>query len=128
MGTGKEDTAVFLDRDSRSTRGRRKMDAIHTFAREGELDNLLKCIESGVSVHLQDNKGRTPMHWAVDHGHLKIDEALLSRNADVNAKFFGASETRIKKYFEGDEEALLQLLRPFCGESWLGSMRRPMMN
>ena len=29
------------------------MDAIHTFAREGELDNFLKCIESGVSVHLQ---------------------------------------------------------------------------
>ena len=29
------------------------MDAIHAFAREGELDNLLKCIESGVSVHLQ---------------------------------------------------------------------------
>lgn len=27
------------------------MDAIHAFAREGELDNLLKCIESGVSVN-----------------------------------------------------------------------------
>ncbi|KAA3454874.1 acyl-CoA-binding domain-containing protein 1-like [Gossypium australe] len=63
-----------------------KMDAIHIFAREGELDNLLKCIESGVSVHLQDSEGRTPMHWAVDRGHLKIAEALLSRNANVNAK------------------------------------------
>ena len=28
------------------------MDAIHAFAREGDLDNLLKCIESGVSVNL----------------------------------------------------------------------------
>ncbi|PPD73832.1 hypothetical protein GOBAR_DD29240 [Gossypium barbadense] len=64
----------------------RKMDAIHSFAREGELDNLLKCIESGVSVHLQDSEGRTPMHWAIDRGHLKFAEALLSRNADVNAK------------------------------------------
>ncbi|KAK8577542.1 hypothetical protein V6N13_027812 [Hibiscus sabdariffa] len=63
-----------------------KMDAIHTFAREGELDNLLKCIESGVSVHLQDSEGRTPLHWAVDRGHLKITEALVSRDADVNAK------------------------------------------
>ncbi|KAG4154370.1 hypothetical protein ERO13_D03G054050v2 [Gossypium hirsutum] len=62
------------------------MDAIHTFAREEELDNFLKCIESGVSVHLQDSEGRTLMHWAVDRGHLKIAEALLSRNADVNAK------------------------------------------
>ncbi|XWS50321.1 hypothetical protein CRYUN_Cryun12cG0078400 [Craigia yunnanensis] len=63
-----------------------KMDAIHAFAREGELDNLLKCIESGVSVHLQDSEGRTPLHWAVDRGHLKITEALVSKNADVNAK------------------------------------------
>ncbi|TYG62816.1 hypothetical protein ES288_D07G262500v1 [Gossypium darwinii] len=53
---------------------KRKIDAIHTFAREGELDNLLKCIESGVSMHLQELK------------------------------------TRIKKYFEGDEEALPSVL------------------
>ncbi|XVF10106.1 hypothetical protein REPUB_Repub07fG0154400 [Reevesia pubescens] len=63
-----------------------KMDAIHAFAREGELNNLLKCIESGVSVNLLDGEGRTPLHWAVDRGHLKITEALVSRNADVNAK------------------------------------------
>ncbi|MFQ6652887.1 hypothetical protein Gotur_024553 [Gossypium turneri] len=37
-------------------------------------------------------------------------------------------KTRIKKYFEGDERHSLQFLRPFCEESWLGSMRRPMMN
>ncbi|EOY23605.1 Acyl-CoA binding protein 2 isoform 2 [Theobroma cacao] len=63
-----------------------KMDAIHAFAREGELDNLLKCIESDVSVNLRDSEGRTPLHWAVDRGHFKITEALVSRNADVNAK------------------------------------------
>ncbi|XVE64432.1 hypothetical protein DITRI_Ditri07aG0100300 [Diplodiscus trichospermus] len=63
-----------------------KMHAIHAFAREGQLDNLLKCIESGVSVHLQDSEGRTPLHWAVDRGHIKIVEALVSRNANVNAK------------------------------------------
>ncbi|XWS48596.1 hypothetical protein CRYUN_Cryun13aG0090100 [Craigia yunnanensis] len=63
-----------------------KMDAIHAFSREGDLDNLLKCIESGVSVNLLDSEGRTPLHWAVDRGHLKITEALVSRNADVNAK------------------------------------------
>ncbi|XVF12698.1 hypothetical protein REPUB_Repub08aG0141600 [Reevesia pubescens] len=63
-----------------------QMDAIHAFAREGELDYLLKCVESGVSVNLLDSEGRTPLHWAVDRGHLKIAEALVSRNADVNAK------------------------------------------
>lgn len=29
------------------------MDAIHAFAREGEVDNLLKCIDNGVSVDLK---------------------------------------------------------------------------
>lgn len=63
-----------------------KMDAIHAFAREGEVDNLLKCIESGVPVNLKDSEGRTPLHWAVDRGHLNMTELLVSRNADVDAK------------------------------------------
>ncbi|KAL6291690.1 hypothetical protein ACE6H2_009200 [Prunus campanulata] len=63
-----------------------KMDAIHAFAREGEVDNLLKCIESGVSVDLKDSEGRTPLHWAVDRGHLNMAELLVSKNANVNAK------------------------------------------
>jgi hypothetical protein len=29
------------------------MDAIHGFAREGDMANLLKCIENGVSVNLK---------------------------------------------------------------------------
>ncbi|XP_050385755.1 acyl-CoA-binding domain-containing protein 1 isoform X2 [Argentina anserina] len=63
-----------------------KMDAIHAFAREGEVDNLLKCIDSGVSVDAKDSEGRTPLHWAVDRGHLHMAEMLVKRNADINAK------------------------------------------
>ncbi|PPD88345.1 hypothetical protein GOBAR_DD14719 [Gossypium barbadense] len=142
------------------------MDAIHTFSRERELDNLLKCIESGVSMHLQDSEGRTPMHWAVDRAHLKIAEALLSRNANANAKviivsllrfyWFYSSEsdspvekkldpviesasvaeahvkdvvfpvedaklkTQIKKYFEGDEEALPSVLEAILRRNLAG--------
>nr|GMC53311.1 acyl-CoA-binding domain-containing protein 1-like [Ipomoea batatas]GMD20514.1 acyl-CoA-binding domain-containing protein 1-like [Ipomoea batatas] len=63
-----------------------KMDAIHAFAREGDDKNLLKCIESGVPVDLKDSEGRTPLHWAVDRGHLNITKVLLSKSANVNAK------------------------------------------
>lgn len=63
-----------------------KMDAIHAFAREGDLDNLIKCIESGVSVDLKDSEGRTALHWAVDRGHLNITEALVKEKAEINAK------------------------------------------
>ncbi|XP_021909327.1 acyl-CoA-binding domain-containing protein 2 [Carica papaya] len=63
-----------------------KMEAIHAIAREGQLDHLVKCIESGVSVNVKDSEGRTPLHWAVDRGHINIVEALVSNNADINAK------------------------------------------
>ncbi|KAK6155565.1 hypothetical protein DH2020_009813 [Rehmannia glutinosa] len=63
-----------------------KLDAIHAFAREGDEEKLLKCIESGVPLNLKDSEGRTPLHWAVDRGHLSVTELLLNKNADVNAK------------------------------------------
>lgn len=63
-----------------------KLDAIHAFAREGDEGNLRKCMESGISANVKDSEGRTPLHWAVDRGHLEITKLLLSKNADVNAK------------------------------------------
>ena len=33
-----------------------------------------------------DSEGRTPLHWAVDRGHLNLTELLLNHGADVNAK------------------------------------------
>ncbi|KAI3750982.1 hypothetical protein L2E82_21951 [Cichorium intybus] len=63
-----------------------KLDAIHAFAREGDTKNLLKCVEGGVPVDIKDSEGRTPLHWAVDRGHIEAAELLLSRNADVNLK------------------------------------------
>ncbi|CAI0397477.1 unnamed protein product [Linum tenue] len=63
-----------------------KMDAVHAYAREGDADNLLKSINDDVSVNSKDSEGRTPLHWAVDRGHLNIVELLAGRNADINAK------------------------------------------
>ncbi|KAL7146112.1 hypothetical protein ABFS83_06G019300 [Erythranthe nasuta] len=63
-----------------------KLDDIHSFAQEGDEEKLLKCIESGVPINLKDSEGRTPLHWAVDRGHLNVTALLLEKNADVNAK------------------------------------------
>ncbi|KAI3807990.1 hypothetical protein L1987_23930 [Smallanthus sonchifolius] len=63
-----------------------KLDAIHAFAREGDTENLIKCVEAGIPVDIKDSEGRTPLHWAVDRGHIGTAELLLSRNADVNLK------------------------------------------
>ncbi|KAI3735430.1 hypothetical protein L6452_14927 [Arctium lappa] len=63
-----------------------KLDAIHAFAREGDMENLIKCVQAGVSVDTKDSEGRTPLHWAVDRGHIDVAELLLDKNADVNLK------------------------------------------
>ncbi|CAH9123448.1 unnamed protein product [Cuscuta epithymum] len=62
------------------------MEDIHAFAREEDDNNLIKCIESGVRVDLKDSEGQTPLHWAVDRGHLNTTKVLLSKNANVNEK------------------------------------------
>ncbi|KAL8253184.1 hypothetical protein R6Q59_036877 [Mikania micrantha] len=63
-----------------------KLDDIHGFAREGDTENLIKCVVSGIPVDIKDSEGRTALHWAVDRGHLETAELLLNRNADVNLK------------------------------------------
>lgn len=63
-----------------------KLEMIHSYAREADTAGLLQALEQGVPVDLRDSQGRTPLHWAVDRGHMKVVEHLLSRGADVNAK------------------------------------------
>ncbi|CAL5070843.1 unnamed protein product [Urochloa decumbens] len=59
---------------------------IHVSAREGATDDILKHLAAGVDVNLRDTEGRTPLHWAVDRGHLSAVEVLAKANADLNAK------------------------------------------
>ena len=35
---------------------------------------------------IADSEGRAPLHWAVDHAHVKAAELLMSRNSNVNLK------------------------------------------
>ncbi|XP_009395302.2 acyl-CoA-binding domain-containing protein 1 [Musa acuminata AAA Group] len=63
-----------------------KLEPVHDFAREGDADGLLALIANGASVNSKDSEGRTPLHWAVDRGHLGVVEILLNKNADVNAQ------------------------------------------
>lgn len=86
-----------------------RLDAIHVSAREGEVDSLLKNIENGDSVNLRDSEGRTPLHWAVDRGHLKLVEILLSKNADVNAKD-NEGQTSLHYAVVCEREAFAELL------------------
>ncbi|KAL1553131.1 Acyl-CoA-binding domain-containing protein 1 [Salvia divinorum] len=86
-----------------------KLDAIHAFAREGDEVSLLKCIESDAPLNVKDSDGRTPLHWAVDRGHLNIAALLLNKNADVNAKD-GEGQTPLHYAAVCERTAIAELL------------------
>lgn len=86
-----------------------KIDAIHEFAREGEVENLLKSIESGIPVNAKDSEGRTPLHWAIDRGHFEIAKLLFDKNADVNAKD-NEGQTPLHYAVVCDREAIAEFL------------------
>lgn len=62
------------------------LEAIHSHASEGDITSLFQALEQGIPIDLEDNQGRTALHWAVDRGHMNIIEALISKGAYVNAK------------------------------------------
>ena len=43
-------------------------------------------IDAGADVNAKDNLGRTPLHMAAFHGHLKLSGLLLDSGAEVDAK------------------------------------------
>nr|GEX98704.1 acyl-CoA-binding domain-containing protein 1-like [Tanacetum cinerariifolium] len=96
----------------------RKLDAIHAFAREGDEENLIKCVEGGIAVDMKgilpsyffkSFRGRTPLHWAVNRGHIEAAELLLSRNADVNLKD-DEGQTPLHYAAVCDRESIAELL------------------
>lgn len=55
------------------------------------------CFEVARCLHLvkiSDSEGRTPLHWAIDRGHLNVAKALVDKKADVNAKV----DSKLLKY------------------------------
>ncbi|CAN6487164.1 unnamed protein product [Victoria cruziana] len=75
--------------------GGSSLDAIHIFAREGDIDSLLKQLEHGVPVNLKgmytcllgfysDNEGQTPLHYAVLCERQAICEYLIKSGGDLS--------------------------------------------
>ncbi|KAM3298985.1 hypothetical protein ACQJBY_040469 [Aegilops geniculata] len=82
---------------------------IHVSAREGEMEDLKKHLESGVEINARDSRKRTPLHWAVDRGHLGAVELLVLSNADVNAQD-DEGQTPLHYAVRREREDIAQLL------------------
>jgi ankyrin repeat protein len=42
--------------------------------------------DAGAAVDTRDNRGETPLHWAIQGGHKQIVEWLLDHGADIHAR------------------------------------------
>ncbi len=56
----------------------------------GSIKEMRKLIEEGADVNARDNKGYTPLHWALrihsDNEAIEAAELLIVKGADMNAK------------------------------------------
>jgi len=55
-------------------------------AYQGDLSQLKRLLENGVSVNAADYDSRTPLHLSSCEGHSEVVQFLLARNAFVNAR------------------------------------------
>src|SRR5258706_8497821 len=60
-------------------------DQLHQAAREGDLARVEDLLRRKYPVNRFDELGNTPLHWAVQLGHLHIVERLIEAGANVNA-------------------------------------------
>ncbi len=62
-------------------------DKLHIAARDGNITKVKSFIAQGENINAQNNKPRyTPLHWAVQHGHIAIIRLLINSGADIAIK------------------------------------------
>ena len=69
----------------REFRARHQREQLHRAARDGDLAAVRLFLQRKYPLNRFDEIGKTPLHYAVQEGHVFIVEELLAAGADVNA-------------------------------------------
>ena len=51
-----------------------------------DVEKVISLLDSGAGINARDQRGWTPLLWAVSRGQTKVVKLLLDKGADVNAK------------------------------------------
>lgn len=79
-------------------------------ARRGDSETLLKLIDQGMPVNLQDAAGNTALMLAAYSGHAGTVEALIGSGADVDLRNARDQSPIAGALFKGEDE-IVRLLR-----------------
>jgi ankyrin repeat protein len=58
---------------------------LHNAAQDGDLERVEHLLGAKYAVNRFDSLGKTPLHYAADHEHFALVDALLAAGANVNA-------------------------------------------
>ncbi len=77
--------------------------------RNGDYDRVKELLDNGVDVNIINNNN-TPLHYACQHGYIKIVKLLIERKANINAlDLFKVSPLSYACYYKEFEIAKLLL-------------------
>jgi hypothetical protein len=87
--------------------GERGMTQLHHCAENGLTTSVKRLLSiRNINVNVKDVYGITPLHWAVETGHIEIARLLLQSGAEVNAKGNGGSTPLHSAETYGDVDIL----------------------
>jgi len=81
-----------------------KKPVIVEFARDGNLNEVQKLLDSGIDPNIQDSRGWSPLMWATAKKHLGVVKLLLAHGADPNLiNFLGRLAIMYASKYGSDE-------------------------
>jgi ankyrin repeat protein len=62
-----------------------RREQLHFAVADGDVEKVTRLLNEGHQPNVFDELGKTPLHYAAEHGRLNIMRLLLASGADVNA-------------------------------------------
>ena len=84
--------------------------SIHVAAFLGNIDDIKNFVETGTSIDISDDRGLTPLHYAVMEGQYDIVKFLIAKGADVNVKDIWPFGTPLHCAVENGHKEIVELL------------------
>ena len=86
---------------------------IHKAAFDGNIKAVKRHLDAGVDANAQTRSENTPLHAAVDQGHVETGELLIAKGADLNARMKGGGYTVLDLANLKEQIELAGLLRKY---------------